>query len=112
MTDNRGPARESRDGMKWVSRALMGAATHMNRVAAPIKARSCLLLGLLGFAAVGNTVSAIPAYPGAEGGGAKSKGGRGGTVLEVTNLNDTGPGSLRAACEASGPRTVVFRTGG
>jgi len=56
--------------------------------------------------------SAVPAFPGAEGYGSKTPGGRGGTVIEVTNLNDTGPGSLRAALEASGPRIVVFRTGG
>jgi hypothetical protein len=55
---------------------------------------------------------AVPAFPGAEGYGKWAKGGRGGEVLFVTNLNDAGAGSLRAACEAEGPRTVVFRTGG
>ncbi|WP_145082695.1 pectate lyase family protein [Aureliella helgolandensis] len=55
---------------------------------------------------------ALPAFPGAEGFGAESRGGRGGEVIEVTNLNDRGPGSFRAACEAANPRTVVFRTGG
>jgi pectate lyase len=52
------------------------------------------------------------AFPGAEGFGASTKGGRGGRILEVTNLEDSGPGSFRAACEAEGPRTVVFRTSG
>ncbi|MDP1590695.1 MAG: hypothetical protein Q8M07_23275 [Prosthecobacter sp.] len=57
-------------------------------------------------------IAAVPAFPGAEGFGANSVGGRGGRVIEVTNLNDAGPGSFRAAIEAEGPRTVVFRVGG
>ena len=56
--------------------------------------------------------AALPAFPGAEGFGAQSLGGRGGKVLFVTNLNDRGPGSLRAAVEADGPRTVIFRVSG
>jgi hypothetical protein len=53
-----------------------------------------------------------PAFPGAEGFGKYTLGGRGGKLLEVTNLDDRGPGSFRAACEAAGPRTVVFRVSG
>ena len=53
-----------------------------------------------------------PAFPGAEGFGKYAIGGRGGKVLEVTNLNDDGPGSFRAACLAEGPRIVVFRVSG
>lgn len=54
----------------------------------------------------------VAAFPGAEGFGARAKGGRGGQVLFVSNLNDSGRGSLRAACEAKGPRTVIFRVAG
>lgn len=54
----------------------------------------------------------LPAFPGAEGAGALATGGRGGRVLRVTNLEDAGPGSLRAAVEADGPRTIIFDIGG
>ncbi len=74
------------------------------------KAGICILLLfiLFGF----NSAWALPAFPGAEGFGAESVGGRGGQVIEVTNLNDNGPGSLREAVEATGPRIVVFRVSG
>lgn len=54
----------------------------------------------------------IPAFPGAWGGGMYSFGGRGGRVIVVTNLNDSGPGSFRDACEQGGPRVVVFNVAG
>ena len=54
----------------------------------------------------------LPAFPGAQGWAAKTVGGRGGRIIRVTNLNGEGPGSLRAAIEAEGPRIVVFEVGG
>jgi pectate lyase len=54
----------------------------------------------------------LPAFPGAEGYGATTPGGRGGKILIVTNLDDSGPGSLREACTTKGPRIVVFRVSG
>ncbi|MCZ6875645.1 MAG: IPT/TIG domain-containing protein [bacterium] len=56
--------------------------------------------------------SAVVAFPGAEGFGTQTPGGRGGQVIAVTSLNDSGPGSFREAVETPGPRIVVFRTGG
>ena len=56
--------------------------------------------------------SHAPAFPGVEGFGKYTVGGRGGKVIEVTNLHDAGPGSFRAAVSAKGPRTVVFRVSG
>ncbi|MFQ5606236.1 MAG: T9SS type A sorting domain-containing protein [bacterium] len=67
----------------------------------------------LGFCIPASPATAqIPAFPGAEGFGATTPGGRGGTVHKVTNLNDSGLGSLREALEAKGSRIVVFDTGG
>ncbi len=54
----------------------------------------------------------IPAFPGAEGGGAYAFGGRGGKVYVVTSLEDSGPGTFRWACEQGGARIVVFNVAG
>ena len=54
----------------------------------------------------------VLAFPGAEGFGRYTQGGRGGQVIKVTNLNDGGKGSLRAAVEATGPRIVIFEVSG
>lgn len=56
--------------------------------------------------------SEIPAFPGAEGGGAYTPGGRGGKVITVTSLADSGPGTFREACETGGARIIVFNVSG
>lgn len=56
--------------------------------------------------------SSLLAFPGAQGGGMYSFGGHGGRVLVVTSLDDSGPGTLRWACEQGGARIIVFNVAG
>src|ERR1700748_3719465 len=56
--------------------------------------------------------SSLLAFPGAQGGGMYSFGGHGGRVLVVTSLADSGPGTLRWACEQGGARIIVFNVAG
>lgn len=58
------------------------------------------------------TALALPAFPGAEGFGGAVTGGRGGQVLKVTSLAESGPGTLKAALETPGPRIIVFEVSG
>ena len=81
----------------------------------PSSLRAVILTGLSCLIAL-PAARALPAFPGAEGFGAVTRGAYSGSatpqILFVTNTNDSGPGSFRAAVTASGPRVVVFRVGG
>jgi hypothetical protein len=71
-----------------------------------------VITACLAVAAVSATPALAQAFPGAVGWAAESRGGRGGVIVRVTNLNADGPGSLKAALEHRGPRIVVFEVAG
>ena len=81
----------------------------MRRIVSSLSLASMLLAAN---ASAQTSANPLRAFPGAEGFGAFTQGGRGGRVIKVTNLADAGPGSLRAAIEAKGPRIIIFETGG
>ena len=74
----------------------------------PSAIASCLLLSFWQV----QPASALPAFPSAEGFGTQTRGGRGGVVIVVSNLNGSGPGSFREAMMRTQPRIIVFRVSG
>ncbi|MFD2700487.1 pectinesterase family protein [Paenibacillus shunpengii] len=87
----------------------------MKKIVSGILAASMLMTSLTGITSA-ETAPAVqderlPAFPGAEGGGMYTSGGRGGDVYEVTTLADSGPGSLREAVSRDNT-TVVFKVAG
>ena len=87
-------------------------ATPVVRLLATSAAVTAICVSSGAHPAAAETPALTIAFPGAEGAGRFALGGRGGRVLRVTHLGDSGPGSLRAAVEAEGPRTVIFDIGG
>ncbi len=83
-----------------------------------LSALCCLLSALPALAALADDATLLRAFPGAEGFGACTPGGRGGRVIYVTTLDDYKPGdppiegSLRAAIDTDGPRMILFKVGG
>ena len=80
-----------------------------------MKIKNCLsVMMLCMFSAFGLQAAwaQAPAFPGAEGHGRYVTGGRGGEIIHVTNLNNAGTGSLRAAVSGNKKKIIVFDVGG
>ena len=73
---------------------------------------ACLAVVALALSVTSRAQEAKPPADPPQGFGAVSKGGEGGRAITVTTLNDNGPGSLRAALTARGPRVVRFAVEG
>lgn len=71
-----------------------------------------MVTGTAGAALAAEEGKGLPAFPGAEGWGCQTPGGRGGKLYVVTTLDAEGPGSLQEACATKGPRVVVFAVSG
>jgi pectate lyase len=74
--------------------------------------KTLLKISFILIALTDNAIPQLLAFPEAEGYGKFVSGGRGGKVIEVSNLNDSGVGSLRAGIEEFGPRIIIFKTSG
>lgn len=97
-----------------LNRLLTGLAVLAFAAAAPLAASAQILDFLRRDPPAAQPAADAPltAFPGAMGWAAQTPGGRGGRIIRVTNLDAAGPGSLREAIEADGPRIVVFEVGG
>ncbi len=95
--------------MKHVLLQLSLATARCGWLASPASVQGAALLACCW---IGLSAGALPAFPGAEGFGTSTVGGRGGPVLLVTNHNASGPGSFRQAMLTPGPRIIVFRVSG
>ncbi len=97
-----------------LNRLVAGLAAFLLIAAAPLAAKARIFDFLRRDPAPDPVVAEapLPAFPGALGWASQTPGGRGGRIIRVTNLDAAGPGSLREAIEAEGPRIVVFEVGG